>query len=393
VPALYRQDEGISIDWEESWRIRRAHLLAPQGPHYAFLERANRAWILDHAAERMLVLHAEGDRLVAHPANGGGENELRIPLTRDWISFDDHVGLRYILFDKHVPSNWGKTWTPENGYQFTPTNVMFQRHYYPGGCVIYGFSQAERREIPAESDAACPLLSGDSDSLGSLESTTYSITERRVEISSTSRGVFAVDTSAIGPGFVILEGISVARRRLLMKRESSWLLNVKAPDLEARGFSHEYSELNFEGQIMWRLPRVGDADDGRLLADSTGWIWWQSAAGEHGCCGLEWNLCCGPGTHRVARGRYIISVSLHPTGELIAVSVSDRHNTGAVRDAVYVIRSRDGGEVFRRYLPPLTKSRVQFLGSSFLAYTEVDGSDGLVRVVKVPPSVIHSVSR
>jgi len=180
-----------------------------------------------------------------------------------------------------------------------------------------------------------------------------------VEISSAPGGAFAIDISTIGPGFVVLEGISVARRRLLIMRQSSELLKVKAPDLEARGFSHEYSELTFDGQIVWRLPRVGQADAGRIVADSTGWMWWQSeGARTPGCCVLEWNLGGASGTRRVARGRDITSVSLHPTGELIAVSVSDMHNTGTAPDAVYVIRSRDGVEVFRRSLPPLTKSRV-----------------------------------
>ena len=61
-------------------------------------------------------------------------------------------------------------------------------------------------------------------------------------------------------------------------------------------------------------------------------------------------------------------MNLSPSGRLIAISVGDRHNTGGIRDSVYVIRSRDEVEVFRRYLPPFTESRVQFLGSSLLAY-------------------------
>ena len=84
------------------------------------------------------------------------------------------------------------------------------------------------------------------------------------------------------------------------------------------------------------------------------------------------------------RGRNVISVSLDPTGELVAVSVSDLHEVGNVPDSVYVFRIRDGIEVFRRFLPPFSHPSVQFLGPSLLAYTDYDGSDGFVRVVKVP---------
>jgi hypothetical protein len=180
-----------------------------------------------------------------------------------------------------------------------------------------------------------------------------------------------------------LEGVSTDRRRILIRRESSALLDARAPDLEARGFAHEHVEFAFDEQIIWRLPRVGDDDDARLVFDAPNWAWWQTESRRPvNCCRLEWTVDGVPRTYKVARGRSIISVSLYPTGTLLALSVSDRHWT--VSDSVYVIRTSDGSEVFRRYLPPLAQSRVQFLGPEFLAYTDLDGSDELVRVVKVP---------
>jgi hypothetical protein len=88
--------------------------------------------------------------------------------------------------------------------------------------------------------------------------------------------------------------------------------------------------------------------------------------------------------HHVARGRVVVSVSLSPDGQLAAASVTDMHKTGHTKDAVCVVRTSDGAEVFRRELPAFSESEVQFLGASLLAYTDFDGSDGFVRVVRVP---------
>jgi hypothetical protein len=392
VPFIYREGEGPSIHWQESCRVEHAHLLAPTGSRYGFLERSARAWMVSHATHEPMILLPSCSR-VAYTASEGGEDELKKNFNRE-PEFDmgwNDVGFRHALFAKHVPSNSGKTWTSEFGYQFTPTSIMFQRQYFPGGCVIYRLSPQESRDIPCESSARCAVLSGDSDSLGSLELTAYSVSERRVEIAPWRNGsTLVVDISKVGPGFVSLKGVSVDRRRFLIRRQSSRLLRVKALDLEAHGFSYEYSEIAFDGQVIWRLPRIGEPDGARLVADSDApnWVWWQSEdVPARGCCALEWRVGRSAGTHRAARGRNIVSVSLNSTGQLIAVSVSDIHRTGKVLDSVYVIRTRDGVEVFRQYLPPFTQSRLQFLGPSFLAYTDFDGSDGFVRVVKVPVGI------
>jgi hypothetical protein len=389
VPFVYRQSEGKPIAWEEYCRVDHAHLLAPAWSRYGFLEHSARAWIVFHATEEPTLLLAEGCQRIGYTTNEASENELRGIFKPEpgFIGWD-HIGFRDAWFDRHLRSNQGKTWASEYGYQFTPKRLMFQRQYSPGGCAIFGLRPACKRDVPAESGAGCPELAGDADSLGFLGPATYSETERSVEIKPAGgTAAVEVDISKVGPGFISLEGVSVERRTLLLRRQSSRILNITIADLENHGFSHEYSEVSFDGQVLWRLPRTGDADDGRLVADSPNWIWWKSEPlRAPGCCLLEWNVGGRAGAHKVARGRKIVSVSLSPSGQLIAVSVSDRHRTGGIRDSVYVIRSRDNVEVFRGYLPPLTESRVQFLGSSLLAYTDFDGSDGFVRVVKVPDS-------
>jgi hypothetical protein len=264
----------------------------------------------------------------------------------------DHVGFRYDIFEKNVASNVGKTWSPENGYQFTTTSIMFQRQYRPGGCAIFSFSQQHLSNVSNESGTSCPVLSGDSDLLGSIERTRYSISERTVEISPTlGDRLLTVDISKVGPGFVVIESLLGEFRSLLVKRQSSMLLDVKARDLESNGFSHEYSVLTFDGQVAWRLPRTGRPEDGRIIVIPPDWVWWQAeGTRETSCCIVEWSVDGRTHTHRVARGREIVSVSLQPTSKLIAVSVTDKHRTGRVPDAVYVFSAEDGVE----FIPPIS---------------------------------------
>jgi hypothetical protein len=227
------------------------------------------------------------------------------------------------------------------------------------------------------------LLAEDAEVLASIEGTSYSSHSRQVRLQARGGGDgVSVDISAIGPGFVSLEGVSMALRRLLLRRQVSRLLCVRAPDLEARGFTHEYAEVGFDGKVAWRLPRTGDPDGGQFAGDSRGWVWWQTGRGEaDGCCRLE----CGRGNqamaHPVARGRTIVSMSRSPNGGQVAVSVTDRHAAGSVPDAVYVFQTQNGQEVFRRNLPPFTRARVQFLDENRLAYTDVSAAGEFVRVV------------
>jgi len=56
-----------------------------------------------------------------------------------------------------------------------------------------------------------------------------------------------------------------------------------------------------------------------------------------------------------------------------------------VKDAVYAIRTADGKELYRRFLPPHTRSQPAFLGQDHLAFTAMDGGIPVVRILTVPP--------
>jgi hypothetical protein len=78
--------------------------------------------------------------------------------------------------------------------------------------------------------------------------------------------------------------------------------------------------------------------------------------------------------HRTNKGRSITSVAVDPSGSFIGVSETTTLNIGEARDVVYVIRSSDGSEVFRRYLPRYARSQVVFFDGGLFAYSELTGT-------------------
>ena len=95
---------------------------------------------------------------------------------------------------------------------------------------------------------------------------------------------------------------------------------------------------------------------------------------------LSWNINGNSGTHKVLKGRAISAAAITPSGDLIAVSVSTQLNIGRIRDSIYLLRARDGVEVFRRYLPTYTRSPVWFPNDDLFAYT----ADAQVLVLRRP---------
>ena len=77
-----------------------------------------------------------------------------------------------------------------------------------------------------------------------------------------------------------------------------------------------------------------------------GWVAWDGYR-DTGRYRVAWDIQGAKGLHEIPKGRGITSVSVSPSGRLIAISVTTNLNIGSVRDAVYVLRTSDGREVFR----------------------------------------------
>lgn len=125
-----------------------------------------------------------------------------------------------------------------------------------------------------------------------------------------------------------------------------------------------------------------------FLRIDDGWVAWEIYRDE-GRLNVIWNLAQGSGRHEVPLGSGITDLVASPDGALIAISTTTSLNIGDVRDSVFVLRTRDGAEVYRRYHRKYTRTRMAFLGPRHLAVTraDLDRGGGDVEVLEVPESV------
>ncbi len=160
--------------------------------------------------------------------------------------------------------------------------------------------------------------------------------------------------------------------------------------VEELTFEHGYRSLlriGFDGVVRWGPLRANgvEASGYSMLLAEGGWVAWDSYK-ERGSYVMEWSFGENSGNHRIPRGRSASSVAVSPSGRFIALSVDTNLNIGDIPDSVYVLRTSDGSEVFRRYLPTYSRSQVAFFADEHFAYTEGGPSDMRVCVLSLPPS-------
>ncbi len=142
-----------------------------------------------------------------------------------------------------------------------------------------------------------------------------------------------------------------------------------------------------EGNQAWGPIDTGEIKHvGRnFVRIGDGWVAWETYR-DKGRVRLVWDLPQGSGRREVPKGSGITDLAVSPDGELIAVSTSTNLNIGDVRDSLFVLRTRDGAEVYRHYFRRYTRTRMAFLGPRHLAVTRADleKGDGWVEVLQVP---------
>ncbi|HXX56294.1 MAG TPA: hypothetical protein VEJ17_00710 [Candidatus Nitrosotalea sp.] len=127
-----------------------------------------------------------------------------------------------------------------------------------------------------------------------------------------------------------------------------------------------------------------DPQSTTFLRAGSGWVAWDAAREPEEPYRVAWSLPGGRGTHRVLKGRGITAVAVDPSGAYLAISTTTSLNIGHIKDAVYVLRTSDGKEVWRRYLPAYARASLAFLGDKLFAYTDWDGVHATVRVLQIP---------
>ena len=94
---------------------------------------------------------------------------------------------------------------------------------------------------------------------------------------------------------------------------------------------------------------------------------------------ISWALDTGSGSHKIPRGSSPTAVAADAAGRYVAFSTTTSLNIGDTRDTVVVLRTADGAEVFRRYLPAYNRTGVVFLGTDYFAYSDA-GTTHVLRI-------------
>jgi hypothetical protein len=127
-----------------------------------------------------------------------------------------------------------------------------------------------------------------------------------------------------------------------------------------------------------------DAQFTTLLRVGSGWVAWDATRDLGKRYRVAWSLAEGRGVHKAFWGRSITAVAVDPDGAYVAISETTALRDYNVQDAVYVLRTSDGKEVWHRNLPTFARSSLAFLGEKFLVYTDLDGAHSTVRVLQIP---------
>ena len=151
-------------------------------------------------------------------------------------------------------------------------------------------------------------------------------------------------------------------------------LDMESRQLTVAGYDKVFA-VGLDGeQVAWgphsvpgmKLQRNGTRRIGE------GWIAWDIGTETGVDERIVWSLATGSGSRTVLKGRRIRSVAVSPGGRYIGVSVNPKHERlDDAQPSIYVFRSADHAEVFRRYAPPrVLAGGIQFLGEEYFAYEE-----------------------
>jgi len=172
-----------------------------------------------------------------------------------------------------------------------------------------------------------------------------------------------IDLAPFGPASYEALDVDTEAREVLLWRDGGPL--IVSFDGQTRPVSFEPGDIRAQSSTY---IRVGE-----------GWVAWD-AYKEDGPYQIGWSLGGRSGRHRTNRGRSVTSAAVDPTGSYIAISETTTLSIGKARDVVYVLRTDNGADVFRRYLPRYSRSQVVFFDGGFFGYSDLDGT----HILKIP---------
>ena len=193
---------------------------------------------------------------------------------------------------------------------------------------------------------------------------------------------------------VMLHSLDDARQQIVDLPPSQWWL--LGADLQRQELTFFETNLvdHYAGLVVLGLD--GERRGKPLLAEGvepqaptflrvgSGWVAWDATRdGAFQPFRIAWSVSGGKGSHSTTPGRSVTAVAVDPAGSYIAVSETDDTRITLYKDTVYVLRARDGKQVWQRTLPAFARSALAFLGDDLFAYTEVSGAHSTVRVLRI----------
>jgi hypothetical protein len=114
-----------------------------------------------------------------------------------------------------------------------------------------------------------------------------------------------------------------------------------------------------------------------------GWIAWDTYAEDRRYV-IAWSRDGRITKRELPRGLAFTSVAIDARGEYIAVSATSGLSIGNQQDQVWLLRTKDGTELFRRYAPKYSRAGVALPGGRFFVVGEISGGKPSVRVYSLP---------
>ncbi len=326
-------------DWKTVCTVPDMEVAEVRSPPDTSLARAEQAWL--RAKEEYLVLTMPGchTRLIRKP-------DAAMQLDVDFVS---PAGV-------YLMRNWD--------------NKTRQTHWWVGNGSLRLLSS-----LPGDSMMfGMPVLSNDGHWVAWMESIPGTKLHRAVVHSLNDERAHLVDI----PDQRLLQWTLLAAD--LERKE----LTFYQYDYTTRRSSLTMLGLGSERQGDSVVVQGVDAQFTTLLRVGSGWVAWDATRELGQRYRVAWSLANGRGVHKALWGRSITAVKVDPDGAYVAISETTAMRDYNVQDAVYLLRTSDGKEVWHRNLPTYARSSLAFLGEKFFAYTDSDGAHSTVRVLQIP---------
>jgi hypothetical protein len=158
-------------------------------------------------------------------------------------------------------------------------------------------------------------------------------------------------------------------------------------------FAHEerWLTMDGDGQVTRSISApAGVARFGHHLRPlANGWIAWDTYR-DQGRYVVTWSADGHTGIRTLSKGLSISSVAFDQRGEYIAISALGASRISNQRDEVWLVRTSDGGELYRRYAPTNSRAVVALPAGRYFAVDDVHDRRSSVRVYDLQSAPSHT---